>query len=86
MSDSPEYPNCEILRSRGPSRRAIHSFLEWLQDEKRVNLGMYDEDGRMWPLQGSVDNLLMEYFGIDTTELENERRAMLDEMRRLNSG
>lgn len=66
MSDHDKYPECEKLATIHTQRRAIINFIEWAG-----------------PRIGSegLDDLIMEFYGIDVDLLETERRAMLEEAR-----
>lgn len=66
----PDYPQSEKLASIQDERVAIIEFLEWLEDDKSADIYIPG------PIR-TQDSLIMEFFGIDEKELENERRAML---------
>lgn len=85
MSDYPEH---EKLSAISDKSQAIYDFLMWCAEEKGAELATWAEEGldRMWPLNTAKRELLAEYFGIDLNKLEDEKRAMLDEMRRANAG
>ena len=63
-----------------PSRRIVDDFLEWLS-EQRMEVCEWTEDAK-WPmpLAQSRDRLLNRYFDINEKKLEDQRRALLDEM------
>lgn len=83
MSDYPEH---EKLRAVSEQSQAIGEFLEWLE-RKGIWLCMREPDnppfeGRFYPhTLGSNDRILAEYFDIDLTEIEREKRAMLEGVR-----
>jgi hypothetical protein len=71
--------------------QAIGEFLEWLGHHKHIGLA---ELKRPYPdnpgyseliyTRQSVEDLLNEYFGVDQKQAERERKAALDELRRIN--
>jgi len=81
-----EYPEHEKLEKVQEKSQAIGEFLEWLNDEKGLSLAVWGEDeviGEcLYPAHPSVQDLLAEFFGIDLQVLEDEKQAMLVELRR----
>jgi len=78
MSDYPEH---EKLTKVADKSQAIGEFLEWCSAEKGISLANYSdyrEDGMPVPFRP----LLAEFFEIDENVLEQEKRAMLDAMRK----
>jgi hypothetical protein len=67
--------------------QAIGEFLEWLEDEKGVELvttELHHGGSRALeyvPLRQGTESLLAEFFGIDLDAAEREKRALLDELR-----
>lgn len=59
----------------------IGAFLESLS-EKGISLASYDEKDRLWPISKSIEQILADYFEIDLAACENERRAILDHIRK----
>lgn len=84
MSDYPEHKKLTAVHERS---QAIGEFLDWCVSEKGYQLAEWDDsreiDHRMMPIIVPVEKLLAEFFGIDLQKLEAEKRAMLEEMRRL---
>ena len=80
-----DYPEHEKLKAIQRESQAIGEFMEWLQKEKDLDICEFHDDGRRdpyFPYQGSVSNLLEEFFDIGPKKLEAEKQAMLDEMRK----
>lgn len=83
MSDNqnPSYPECDKLSEVEDESHAIGNFLEFLSN-KGIHLGEFTQregysQKHFEPISTSGENLLMEYFEIDTKKLEAERRAMI---------
>jgi hypothetical protein len=80
-----KYLQHERLAAVNSESLAISEFLEWLEAEG-ISLSRPDpkvtRDG-CWhlPITERHDSLLARFFGIDPVALENERRAMLADMR-----
>lgn len=73
-----KYPMIERHGSALPSMGVITDFLDWLWENKRYELAAWKPSGQsMLPVLEGRERLLQEYFEIDATALENERRAML---------
>ena len=63
--------------------QAIGEFLEWL-NEQDLHLARYDHRGvKLEPVPWEIQNRLADFFGIDLNVLEDEKRTMLDEQRKL---
>lgn len=89
-----EYPEHEKLAKVHDKSQAIGEFLEWLADERDFVLAVrhqHTEDciedcgarrGELIPLAIPVHKLLAEFFDIDEDKLDDEKRAMLEELRR----
>jgi hypothetical protein len=87
------YPEHEKLKEVQEKSQAIGDFLEWLGYEKDVTLCEYFEPTReerreegaiagYLPTNKKKMDLLAEYFDIDLNKIEQEKRQMLDELRR----
>lgn len=73
-----QYPVSEKLNDIQRERAAITEFIGWLDSEQGILMAVLDElDGQMYPMNGRLDGLIMQFYGINPVELENERRAML---------
>lgn len=73
------YPEHEKLKRIKVKSQAIGEFLDWLDQEK--NLELYDRV-RECPANIPIQDLLAEYFDIDRGRLEEEKLAMLEELRK----
>lgn len=75
-----QYPMCTKLNAVRNDKAIISCFLEWLEEN---DLTICDRDG-VYASSLSDNALLMDYFGIDEKKLEEERRKILNEQRKLN--
>ena len=87
-----EYPEHEKLKAIQKESQAIGSFLEWLLSSKNirfVQLVVEDPDESdhevLVQINLPINDTLAEYFEIDQNKLEQEKRQMLDELRKMNS-
>lgn len=81
------YPEHDKLHKVKDRSQACGEFLDWLREEKHVLLHVYDKSLDMYyPLLQSNEKLLAEFFDIDMDVLEQEKRMMLDMLRKTNSG
>ena len=78
------YPEHEKLHLIKDKSQEIGSFLEWLQDDAKIILAEYDEMDFLYPIYIRTEELLAKYFNIDLKKIEQEKRAMLDEIRKVN--
>ncbi len=81
MSDYPEH---DKLAKIAEQSQTCGEFLEWLVSEKKIQLAQLDgQPGyeRLWPAGYNATDLLAEFFGIDQSKIETEKRAMLAKMR-----
>lgn len=78
-----DYPECEKLGRVHEQIVTITQFMEWLSSE-HVMLGKYLADWAesFQPISENTDQLLYRYFEIDPQKLEQERRAMLEKLRK----
>ncbi len=95
------YPEHDKLQKVRDNSQEIGCFLEWLNSTKQIHLAKWvdveytDEDRFGRPKKiirnelcvqpTDINAILAEYFNIDLKKLEEEKRAMLDEIRKLNS-
>lgn len=78
-----DYPEHERLSKVRDKSQAIGEFLEWL-NEQDLHLARYDHRGvKLEPVPWEIQNRLADFFGIDLNVLEDEKRTMLDEQRKL---
>jgi hypothetical protein len=73
-------PECEKLVKVAKDSQKIGDFLEWLFGEKNYTLGKWHGD-YLRPVHERIEELLAEYFGIDLSKVETERREMLKALR-----
>lgn len=75
-----KYPECAKWASIIHDKRVIEDFLDWCREKHDTRLARGDHT----VFSTVRENMLREYFEIDSNKLEAERRAMLDEQRALN--
>jgi hypothetical protein len=85
----PDYPEHAKLANVSDKSQAIGEFLEWIEQEKNLTLCKpipkgEEGAGQFWPHFTPVQTLLAEFFDINLTVLEQEKRAMLAYQRELN--
>lgn len=85
-----KYPEHEKLAEIKDISQSIGEFLEWLTDhDYDIGHWIYRED-LLFPehefclFHGDKQDLLAEFFEIDRDKLEDEKIAMLEEMRKIN--
>ena len=83
MNATNQYPEHEKLEKIQPFSQRCGEFLEWLQDEKDIHFVKYDGDQKVY-FHASTDELLAEFFGLDQSKLETEKRTMLELMKKMN--
>lgn len=77
---------------QGESQR-IGEFLDWLQGERKLviaqwqkrNLDPSDDWDELVPAGMTINGLLAEFFEIDLDKIEEEKLALLNELRRANA-
>lgn len=80
-----KYPEHDKLRPIQEQSQAICDFLEWLSYEKDMTVCKpHDETNEYFPVFVRKEELTAEFFGIDLKKLDAEKRAMLEEMRKVN--
>ncbi len=86
MKAEQQYSEHDKLKKVQPQSQAIGQFLEWLLDAKQYVICALDEKGYSWyPVRDSIEDLLYAYFEIDPKKIEQEKRAMLEEIREANA-
>lgn len=72
MIDTPE---CNKLSAFRNDFLKLQEFIEFLNEQKDVTI----------EYNGTTQNLLYRYFQIDAKKLEEERRALLEQQRKINN-
>lgn len=79
-----ETPQCDRLSEVSEEMDTIRQFVDWMR-EQGILLGQVSTNsGRIYPTGATIDVLLHQYYGIDDAALEQERRALLGQVRALN--
>lgn len=81
----PQYPEHEKLLKIKTESNTIGEFLEWLESEGTVLAG-YSELDQLLPEHEPIRDRLARYFGIDQSKIEQEKRAMLENLQEKNNG
>ena len=80
-----KYPECNKMLEVQDQSQTIGEFLDWLLHDKGAEIAEWRGD-QLFPMRGSIESLLAEFFEIDLEKVEKERRAILEEMRQVNCG
>lgn len=82
MSDETidKYPEHVKQDKVGPDAQVIGEFIEWLQEQYSI-CWWHEDSTSFYPSHVSVEQLLASYFKIDLEKIEQEKRAMLEELR-----
>lgn len=76
-----KYPECEKLAEVSKDSQIIGQFLDEMKYAGK-ELCTFDDSEEQWmPVRGTIESILAEYFGIDMNKVEEERRAILDDIR-----
>lgn len=75
-------PMCDKWAANLEERRIIEEFWEWLVENKAHNPELWRHGVPIVEIH--IDKAMDEYHGIDQRELDKERRAILEEQRKLN--
>lgn len=81
------YPMHEKLEGLGHDRAAVQNFIDWLFDEKEWWICEHRprlRDDGFTPIRQRREDIMADFFGIDLTILDDEKRAMLDRQREIN--
>ena len=84
------------IQANQPKSQVIGEFLKWLETEKDIHLCEFDEQTKAYdkfddeiavyyPTLTRREQLLADIFEIDLVVAENERRAILEEIRNKNN-
>ena len=84
INDTPELDFQHLIIESGQSD-LLAKFYDWLI-EKDYYICYRDEgdkydDGGYYPISSSPEKLFADFFGIDLNKIEEERRAILEELR-----
>ncbi len=81
------YPEHDRMAAISDKSQIIGEFLEWLNYTKGIHLCEQtpDMNDHWWTVDEDPEKLLAEFFSIDLTKIEAEKRAMLAEVRAANA-
>ena len=77
-----KYPEHEKLKEIQEQYQICGEFLEWLNEEFEILSTGGGELDEYYPCHLSREKLLAQFFNIDLDKLEQEKRKMLDELRK----
>lgn len=77
-----KYPEHEKLDKIQETSNSIGTFLEWLSSTKQIRFAKWDREVFVQQSM-EIEKWLAEYFNIDLKKLEEEKQAMLKELRKL---
>lgn len=86
----PKYPEHEKLKLVQEHSNIIGQFLDWLSYERGYKICECCEgadarnDDSYYPVNSTTEKILADYYGINLDKLENEKRQMLDLLRKQN--
>ena len=80
----PSYPEHDKLRPVKDKSQAIGEFLEWASDRGWYLAEHVNGSYHLYAVAYSIQTVLADYFEIDLNRLDDEKRAMLDEIRSAN--
>lgn len=79
MSNFPEHDKLSAVADQS---QAIGEFVDWMAEHHDAGFKVWAEDNYGYrPVGISIHKLLAEFFEIDDLALENEKRAMLEQLR-----
>ena len=79
-----KYPEAEKLSANHSHTIMIFQFLEHL-NERGILLARYSDNGNhLFPIRTSFQSVVYDFFAINEQKLEEERRAMIEELRKSN--
>lgn len=78
------YPEHEKLKALGDRRGTVQDFLDFLLDDAGLELCARNEFDTLLPVHLRREELMAWFFEIDLQKIEEEKRAMLAELRRMN--
>jgi hypothetical protein len=81
MSQYPEHDKLRLIRDKS---QAIGEFLSLLGQHGLTLCEFHEKYNEYLPTGITIQKLLAKHFGIDLVKLDDEKRDMLDELRRLN--
>ena len=87
VSNEQKWPEHEKMAKVQVESQAIGEFIEWLGSQDMLicrATGEEKTDYPYIPAYENIERLLARHFNIDLTKIEEEKRAMLEEMRRAN--
>ncbi len=76
-------PECDRMLAVREQSQAIGEFLDWLDEEKGVELMVLGDGGASYePFYFNTNKLLAEFFDIDLDKVDKEQRAILEELQK----
>lgn len=79
-----QYPECEKMAKVKDKSQIIGEFIDWIIETQKFIVCVDSGYGGYYPVNITIEELLAKFFGIDLNKVEEERRQMLDEIRKKN--
>lgn len=86
MNNTPELDYQHSIIESGQSE-LLGKFYDWFREKEYVICQWVEsdekdyEDGQYFPIHKSPEELFADFFGVDLNKIEEERRAILEELR-----
>lgn len=82
---NPEHAKLHAIKDQS---QKLGEFIEWLHEQgmEICVCEQYDHNHEYFPIYKSIEQLLADYFEIDLDKLEEEKRSMIEQLRRANDG
>lgn len=78
-----KYPECEKMAAIKDKSQVIGEFIEWMRDTQEFEICIFSGYSKEYiPIGMTIEILLSKFFDIDLKKVEEERRHILDELRR----
>lgn len=79
-----KYPEHEKLKAKEREASTISGFIDFLAEQGWELASFNDKDERLWPIHKRPDEIIGMFLKIDPKKLEQEKQAMLKEIRKAN--
>ena len=80
-----QYPEHEKLKARQRDVGLLSEFIDFLAEQGWELAQFNDKDERLWPIHKRPEEIIGLFLEVDPKKLEQEKQAMLAEIRKLNA-
>lgn len=77
----PKTPTLDKMLAIKEKSQVIGEFLEWLSCQN-YTLAKWNDVDKLYPVRSSIEKLLAEYFNIDLKSAEEEKRKILETLKK----